>query len=154
MPYKLLQAMVVAAWAIGWHRFAGVLLLAFHGPARIGEVLNSHRVHLVLPQDVAQTFTGRCYLHVAKPKTGNRGGAKQQHMSVTQPEIVGWISHIFGNLQQADKLYPFSDVSFRSRWDFILKALDVPIDCRITPGCLRGGGVLYGTTNVTFRFKA
>lgn len=39
-------------------------------------------------------------------------------------------------------LYPISPGSFRRRGDFILKLLQVPVELKLTPGSLRGGGAI------------
>ena len=54
LPIALYRAMVAVAAFAGDLAFAGVLIIAFHGIARIGEPLSAWRECLVLPSDMMQ----------------------------------------------------------------------------------------------------
>jgi len=127
----------------GWKRFAGSIVIAFFGPGRIGEVLRGCRKNLVLPRDTLYSVCDRCFLGVVKPKTGRRGGARTQHITVVGHLLVTMLDLIFGELQPSERLYPFTAATFRKRWDAILMFLKLGKQSGFTPGGLRGGGAVY-----------
>ncbi len=65
VPIMLFRALVVASVLAGWQRFAATAMIAFLGPARIGEVLRSRRSSLVLPCDVLFDPADKLYLQIA-----------------------------------------------------------------------------------------
>ena len=142
LPEVLFRAMVVLAINWKWLRFAGCLLLAMEGIARIGEVLKARRVDLVLPLDSFDTDQRCAFLRITKPKTLRRGKGRIQHLKIDNYEIVSVLQHIFGSLSEFLPLFPMSASAFRTRWDKLLTALEIPKDVRPTPASVRGGGAI------------
>jgi hypothetical protein len=143
LPVALFRALVVASFVAGWGRFAAASMIAFLGPARIGEVLRSCRSSLVLPCDVLFDPADKLYLQVIAPKSRFRGGSATQHVSVTGLAEVAFIAHILGALPGDAKLYTLSDGAFRKRWDVLLHRLGVPAELGFTPASLRAGGTVF-----------
>ena len=150
LPLTLFQAMFVLACLRGWRRLAGCMLIAFHGPARIGEVLRATRRDLQLPSDLLQPGLHKAFLAIVMPKTRYRGGARVQHATVVGSDLVTFLDVVFGALDSHEKLYPFSASAFRSRWDRLLRDLHVhQSEYCFTPGSLRGGGAVMHYTQDT-----
>ena len=135
----------MAALALGWKwfRFALVLLIAFRGILRIGEVLRATRGDLVLPSDLLSDRVERMYLRVREPKSKRRGGGREQHATILDTELVSACEKVFKNLEPEVFLFPYSSHTFRRRWDEILRTLGVPTDLGLTPGCIRGGAAVH-----------
>ena len=140
-PRALAKALFALSYLLGFERFAGCSMLAFFGPGRIGEILRCSRKHLVLPSDMLFEPSDLVLLEIPAPKSRFRGGATVQHISIRDVVAVKALQTIFGDLSPADKLYPFSPATFRSRWDLCMKRLGVPLKM-FTPGGLRGGGAV------------
>ena len=140
LPLRICEAMAGVALTWAWPRFALVLLLAFTGILRIGEVLAAVRADLVLPVDLLSNDYSKAFLRVPKPKTGRRGGGKQQHATVRDERLIRACTRVFCNLEREQKLFPFSPQTFRKRWNEILAALGVQRELLLTPGSVRGGG--------------
>ena len=96
----------------------------------------------MLPRDNLGEHSDRAVLRAPNPKSGNRGGASVQHITVVGPRWVRMLVAAFGSLQDEDLLYPMSPATYRSRWDTLLRALHVPRSLALTPGGLRGGGAV------------
>ena len=143
LPWKLCQAMASLALAWKWFRFALTLLIGFLGILRIGEVLKARRRDLVLPTDLLAEASDKLYLKVKEPKTKRRGGGRVQHATVTDKALVRACEHVFGGLPPDAFLYPYSNHTFRRRWDEVLAALGVDKDLALTPGCVRGGAAVH-----------
>ena len=126
-----------------WRRFACVLILAFFGPARVGEVLLAARSNLVLPADCLFDPDDRLYLEIAAPKSRYRGGSSKQHICVVGQLEVAFASACLFHLGPADPLYPFTPATFRARWDALLARLTVPASLDFTPASLRAGGTVF-----------
>ena len=142
MPMAIFKAMISLALQLNWTRFAGVTIIAFRGPGRIGEVLQALRKALVLPVDNLNEHTDRTFLNVIKPKTANRGGARVQHLTIRGTDNAKVLSASFSSLQGHELLYPFTPATYRARWDALLKMLKVPRASGFTPGGRRGGGAV------------
>ena len=145
-PWPVCKAMAALALAWKWIRFALVLLIAFHGILRIGEVLRATRGDLVLPSDLLSDKTDRMYLRVREPKSKRRGGGKGQRATVQDSDLVSACDKAFGSLPSESSLFPVSSHTFRRRWDEVLKVLGVPADLGltpVTPGCIRGGAAVH-----------
>ncbi len=143
IPLALLQAMVVVALGLKWHRFSAVLLICFHACARPGEVLKAKRAHLVLPCDLGEDSFNSSYLRIEKPKPARRGLGRVQHARIRPGEISDFLHRLLGHLHGSDQIYPGSAGSFRTRWNYILLKLKVPTSCKLTPGCMRAGGTVH-----------
>ena len=142
MPEALMKSMVSLAILSGWYRWAAVVLIAFEGVMRIGDVLQATRSCLLLPDDMLEPEADYGFLRVDKPKSGQRGGAKVQHARLRGVPLLRFVQLAVGTLPASSKLYPFSASTFRNRWDRILNALTVPAKAGFTPGGLRGGGAV------------
>ena len=143
MPEALLQAMAGLALGLGWQRFTAVLLIAFYGAARPGEILAARRSDALTPADLLDESVGSClYVRVRLPKTRRRG-ARVQHCKLTVQPVVQFVQSVLLALDGRALLFQGSPASFRRRWDFLLQEIGVPRNLRVTPGCLRGGGAVW-----------
>lgn len=139
LPLKVLEAMVVVCTLWRWHRVSCVLLVAFHGCCRPGEVLRACRKDFVLPMDLGSTMEGPVFLRIDKPKSGL---GKIQHAKIDHPGISVFLQHIIGTLGGDDRIYPGTPGTFRRRWNVLLRALHIPSEFKLTPGSLRPGGTV------------
>ena len=143
LPEILYQAMISIALMWKWKRFAGCLILAVEGIARIGEVLRGVRADLVLPRDQFDgTLTSGVFLQIRRPKSLRRGKGRIQHIKVDNADAVHALDSIFGELCDFLGLWPHSASAFRNRWDKILLALQLPKEVWPTPASCRGGGAI------------
>ena len=143
IPEGLLKALCVLAWQLGWHRFVGVLLLAFYGAGRVGEILKCRRTDLLFPQDVLDSGYECIFLSLKKFKSFGRQPAKAQHMKIQEPDAVAILKGIYFRLPADTLIYPASPSAFRRRWDRLLQIAEIPVSCRRTPGGLRGGAAVW-----------
>ena len=137
----VLKSMVVAAWLRGARRWAAIVLLAFYGTARVGEVLRCRRRQLVLPDDTMAS-TEAVFLSLEASKTATRGRPKVQRIRVDDRTACSLIGLAFGELRPEELLFPMSPAAFRSRWDKCLASFGVGKAFNLTPGGLRGGGAV------------
>ena len=142
LPEVLFKAMVSIAVLWGWMRWAATLTVAFEGIGRIGEAITALRRDLVLPSDSFDTEHLVAFLKIPKPKSRKRGRGRVQHLRIDNVAAVEFLELQFANLHPACKLFPMSAASFRSRWDKILDALQLPRADRPTPSSVRGGGAI------------
>lgn len=142
LPEVLFKAMISIAVLWGWMRWAATLTVAFEGIGRIGEAINALRRDLVLPSDSFDTEHLVAFLKIPKPKSRKRGRGRVQHLRIDNVAAVEFLELQFANLHPACKLFPMSAASFRSRWDKILDALQLPRADRPTPSSVRGGGAI------------
>lgn len=142
IPVAMLNAMAVVALNWGWVRVAAVLMIAFYGCCRPGEVLSALRKSLILPEDIGAEHSTPCFLRILKPKPGRRGMGRVQHVKIKDDIISSFLSRVFVNCHPNERLYPGSAGCFRTRWEKLLNRLNVPSSAKITPGCLRAGGTV------------
>ena len=142
LPRIVLDAMLAVSLSWGWHRFAGITALAFHGAMRIGEPLRCFRADLVLPSE-AYLQEQVCFLGVRAPKPGRRGRGKVQHSKISDAATVDFVTWLFEHLDPSAALYPSSAGTYRRRWDKVAEALEIPVSSQLTPGSLRGGGAVH-----------
>lgn len=142
IPLALLHSMVVIALNWRWVRVAAVLMIAFYGCCRPGEVLTAARRSLILPEDIGAHPGSSCFLRILKPKPGRRGMGRIQHIKIIDECVCRFLSTVFAKLEPNERLYPASAGCFRTRWEKILKRLGIPSSARLTPGCLRAGGTV------------
>ena len=142
LPLKVLEAMVVVSLLWKWHRVACVLLSAFHGCCRPGEVLRASRKDFVLPADLGSPDDGPVFVRINSPKSKLRGLGKIQHVKIDHPGVSVFLQSMLGSLSGEDKIYPGTPGTFRRRWNILLQALSIPSDFRLTPGSLRPGGTV------------
>lgn len=126
VPYPLIQAMAFLCVRWKWIKMAATILITFHGCTRPGEVLCAKRGHLVLPQDLGDPNSSKCYLKICKPKPGRRGMGRTQHATIDDVLISSFLTRVYGNAKSGEPLYPGSPSAFRFRWNALLKALGVP----------------------------
>ncbi|CAE6951851.1 unnamed protein product [Symbiodinium sp. CCMP2456] len=146
MPWQVLVAMLASALCWGWLDVAGILALAWGGLARIGEIFAAYRRDLVLPGDTGEGY-GSILLSVKEPKTRNTA-ARHQAIRVDQPQLVQVVIFAFERMIPAQKLWPLSPSTFRSRFAKLIAALSLDNleGTRIKPldlGSLRAGGATW-----------
>ena len=90
LPLSVLLAVLTVSLSWGWAYVAAVLALAWTGILRIGEVLQSFRSDLILPQDSAPGVTYRL-LKIKEPKTRGRH-ARHQAARVDQSDIISLLT--------------------------------------------------------------
>ena len=124
MPLSVMIAMVTTAMTWGWAHEAAIILLAWTGIMRIGEVLSAFRSDLVLPQDAAPG-TSFLLVMIRQPKTRARA-AKHQAARVDQIDVIRYITAMYGSSPKDTKLWPFSAATLRKRFQNLLAALGLP----------------------------
>lgn len=142
LPLKVLEAMVACSLFWSWPRVACILLLAFHGCCRPGEVLRATRRDLVLPMDLASSSESAVFLRIGNPKSKRRGLGKIQHVKIDHLGVSSFLQRVLGLLDGDAPVFPGTPGSFRRRWNMLLKGLKIPDDVRLTPGSLRPGGTV------------
>lgn len=92
--------MLLKALCIGNTRSAACLLLAFHGPAPIGDVLTCKRCKRknLVPRDSLFDPPDRVMLEILKPKPRNRGGAAVQHVTFVSESVSCYLDKVLGDL--------------------------------------------------------
>ena len=146
MPWQVLLAMLASALCWGWLDVAGAIALAWGGLARIGEIFAAYRQNLVLPSDLGEG-SGSILLAVREPKTRNTA-ARHQALRVDQPQLVQVVTIAFERLIPAQKLWPLSPSTFRTRFAKLTAALSLDDleGTRIKPldlGSMRAGGATW-----------
>ena len=124
MPHQVLVAILASAWCWGWSREAAIFALAFGGLLRIGEVFQSKRSDLLLPEDVNWTIS-HILLRIKEPKTRFKA-ARHQSSRIEQPDLICIIRIGLGKLRQDEWLWPMSGSTLRSRFNKLLEKLDLP----------------------------
>ena len=142
IPLSMLNSMVTLCVLWGWKRVASVILIAFHGCTRPGEVLRAKRSALMLAEDVGGKTGDPCFLKIIKPKPGRRGMGRVQHAKIRDAQVASFLSRVFVDVNPHELLYPGSSASFRTRWNLLLVKLKIPSSLGLTPGCLRAGGTV------------
>lgn len=141
IPVAMLQAMVSLACFWGWWRVAAVLVTAFYGCCRPGEVLKACRGQLVFPKDVGQS-SGPVFFRIQKPKPGRRGIGRVQHTKIVDLNACKFLSFVLEDCAGEVFVYPGSASSFRTRWEKLLRGLKIPLNSGLTPAGLRAGGTV------------
>ena len=142
LPLAIFRAMVALAVGLGWHRWAGILLLAFEGITRPGEALRAQRSDLLLPRDLIFESDDTVFLQIRSPKGRRRGIGAVQHTKIINRQVARFLDFVFGSLTKHESLYPAAPSTFRRRWDHILKMLHVPKSVDLTPAAVRAGGAV------------
>ena len=140
IPEALLKSMISLAWCWQWRHFAAVLAFTFCSVSRVGEVMRAKRAHVLTPSDLLHE-TQTVYLRILHPKTRNRG-ARTQYSSTEVDWCVKLVSEVWDRLLPDQDIYSGSPSAFRTRWNAILKKLNIPTSLHLTPGSLRGGGAI------------
>eukprot|EP00438_Fugacium_kawagutii_P010778 Skav220890 [mRNA] locus=scaffold3880:13453:20349:+ [translate_table: standard] len=123
-----------------WNRFVAVTMIAFAGMLHPAEFIPLTRGDLMLPRDTFHT-TDALYVHLKNPKTFRF--ARQQHVKISDPDIIHFVDALFGNLPIDFKLFGGTIHMYRNQWNAIMQNLGIPyrqVDRGITPGTLRGSG--------------
>ena len=136
MPLSVMLAMVTVAMTWGWAYEAAVILLAWTGIMRIGEVLSAYRSDLIF-----------LLVLIRQPKTRSRG-PKHQAARVDQIDIIRYITAMYGSAPKDTKLWPFSAATLRKRFQNLLAVLGLPTTKFGTArpfdlGSLRPGGASW-----------
>ena len=81
------------------------------------------------------------------PKTRGRA-ARHQAARVDPPDIIQLLSAVFGNMQEHEKLWPWSAATLRKRFNCLLHGLGLPTTKHggrhpFTSGSLRPGGATF-----------
>ncbi|OLQ11460.1 hypothetical protein AK812_SmicGene4704 [Symbiodinium microadriaticum] len=146
MPWQVLLGLVTTAFLWGWPRTAGLLALSWGGLLRIGEALAARRSDLMLPKDVWNTIDF-AYLSIREPKT-RYSAARHQSVRIDQPNVLRIVTAAFQALGPAEKLWPSSAQTLRTRFRQLCGALRLPWGSGSkTPGLelasLRAGGATW-----------
>ena len=146
LPWQVLASLISVAYLWGWNRTAGVLALSWGALTRIGEVLKAQRRHLVLPRDLAYTIR-YALLQIEEPKTRFRS-ARHQVARLDQPQLLHVVEISFQDLRSDDSLWNFSPQTLRTRFQKLLKALQLDtlpasVSRGLDLGSLRAGGASW-----------
>ena len=141
VPEAIYRAVISVSLCWGWRLFAAVVGITFLGITRPSEALFALRKNLVLPVDRLEPSSGTAYLRIMmKAKTSGRGNARVQHASVEDDAFVRFLETVFKGWGGERRINACSSSAFRRRWNVILESLEIPPNCGLTPGGLRGGG--------------
>ena len=141
LPEALLRAMATIALTWGWDTWAAVLLCGFFSASRIGEILRAKRKHVLTPADLLSKRKV-LYVQIVSPKS-RRKGATIQYVTVTEPSVISFLSKVWKNWPPEAPLFSGSAGAFRSRWNAVLRHLQVGKEHRLTPGSVRAGGAVF-----------
>jgi integrase len=114
-------------------------LVGFHCYLRAGEIARLQRKDVVVPNDprMGSAYTGMV-LRLARTKTG-----LNQSVSITDPHIkqllLAWLQRHSHSASPSDRLFPFTDAQFRSRFHRTVYRLGLG-HIRYVPHSLRHGG--------------
>ncbi len=136
----LFRAAICLSLVWGWKRFAGLSMIAFAGMLHPAEFICLSRKNLMLPRDMSFSISS-LYIHLENPKTSRF--ARQQHVKISDPEILSFVDAVFGNYPLDAKLFGASLSAYRNQWNAVMRQLGVPClqkDRGLTPGTLRGSG--------------
>ena len=146
LPWQALLCLLSVAFCWNWSRVAGVVALSWGGIARIGEVLNAKRRHLVLPADLAGSIN-YSLLQIEEPKTRFKA-ARHQVARLDQPELLKVVEIAFETLDPSQALWPFSPQTLRKRFQKLVEAsglsrLPSGVKRGLDLGSLRAGGASW-----------
>ena len=142
LPLAIFRAMVATAIGLGWHRWAGIVVLAFEGITRPGEALRAVRSDLLLPRDLVFESDDTIFLQIRSPKGRRRGIGAVQHTKIIDRQVAQFLDYVYGSLAKDESLYPAAPSTFRRRWDHILTLLAIPKSVDLTPASVRAGGAV------------
>jgi hypothetical protein len=140
LPEPILEALASLGIAWGWPRWTAVLLAAFYGISRVGELLKARRRDVLTPKDLL-TEDAVIYVKIALPKSRRRGPTIQ-YITIDFGPVVSFLEAVWDPLSAKDFLYPGTPSAFRTRWDKGLAQLGVRKEFKLTPGSLRPGGAV------------
>lgn len=113
---------------------------------RPGELISADRDQLLLPSDVSSTIN-YCLVTVLEPKTRFRT-AKHQYAKIDAADMVQLVEIAFAKVPAGFRLWLFSGQTLRSRFQALMKTLDLPISVynnmkALDLGSLRAGGATW-----------
>ena len=157
MPPLVLMAMLTVALTWGMPRFAVGLWTAFHGLLRPGELFSMVRGCVIFCS--ALGFSGEqsagAILTIPFPKT-RKYGPRRQHVMVLDRQLTSAMEIVFGHLDPAETLLPYTDATARSRFAKILERIGIPGHL-YSWASLRAGGAtfdyLMGTPVAAIKFR-
>ena len=124
MPLTILISFVTLSLLWGWPREASLLMMAWAGLLRIGEVFAARRRDLILPNDGAPGCD-YAMLQIQQPKT--RGvSAKHQAARIDPIDAVQLLVAVYRHFGLDDFLWNKSPGTFRRRFAVLQKALGLP----------------------------
>ena len=146
MPHQVLVALIASAWCWGWSREAAIFALSFGALLRIGEVLQSKRGDVLMPEDVDFTVS-YLLIRIKEPKTRFRA-ARHQASKVEQPDLISIIRLGFSGLRYDEPLWHLSGATLRARFVKLLETLKLPskayqIPKPLTLASFRPGGATW-----------
>ena len=137
---RVFRAAITVGILWQWFQWVGITLLAFAGMLHPSEFVGLERRHLMFPRDTFYT-TSALYIHLKNPKTSRF--ARQQHVKISDPEVIQYVDYHFGALSLSERIYNASISAYRNQWTAIMTKLGVPCKLQnkgVTPGSLRGSG--------------
>ena len=146
MPHQVLVALIASAWCWGWSREAAIFALLCGALLRIGEVLQSKRGDVLMPEDVDFTVS-YLLIRIKEPKTRFRA-ARHQASKVEQPDLISIIRLGFSGLRYDEPLWHLSGARLRARFVKLLETLKLPskayqIPKPLTLASFRPGGATW-----------
>jgi hypothetical protein len=141
MPVQVLKAAVVISLLLGQVEFAFVLLVGFLGGTRPGDLFSLKRNTIILPSDLAEMSCDVFFIFT-DPKSRARGGAKTEHVVVSEPEFTAFCEWFCANLSEQQPVWPWTSYHFGKVWEFIiLGKIGIPVHgtSGLTPSSLRAG---------------
>ena len=103
VPEPLAEALISLAWAHGWKRWCGVVLLCFFGIARAGEVFRCKRSDLLFPDDMMHESSA-AFLLLRSSKTSYRQAARVQHLKINN-YVVNLLRRIYLDADSDEDLF-------------------------------------------------
>eukprot|EP00435_Cladocopium_sp_Y103_P053005 s2015_g16.t2 len=140
LSLAMFRAALCLALLWNWPRWAAVTMIAFAGMLHPAEFISLERRDLMLPRDTDFTITV-LYIHLRNPKTSRF--ARQQHVKISDPDIISFVDSMFGLAPLNFKLFGGTISMYRNQWNAVMERLGIPykqIHHGITPGSLRGSG--------------
>lgn len=143
LPEPLLAAMIALGLSWHWDRWTCTMLFSFFAACRVGEVLHARREHLLLPSDLLSEEPV-AYLKIVSPKSRRRG-ARIQYATFAEARFIPLLEMVWSKSLLTDRccLYGGSPGAFRTRWNAMIRKLEIPTSSRLTPGSLRAGGAVW-----------
>ena len=146
MPLTILISFSTLALLWGWPREAALLMMAWSGLLRIGEVFAARRRDLILPGD-GPPGVEFALLQINQPKTRGRS-AKHQAARIDPQDVVQLLVAVYGRAGADDHLWNQSPGAFRRRFGVLQKALGLPTvrtaaEVPYDLASLRPGGATY-----------
>lgn len=142
VPERLARALIAVSIAWDWFEFAALVMLAFDGALRPGDVLNLHRQDLRFADEHGGE-NNDLFVVLRHAKTAAMKGARWQHVRITGIGIIRFIRTVFGKRSPDVALFsPQGSYSQRAhalsaQFEQVLGYLQVPYG-------LRGGFVFSG----------